>query len=91
MDKQQLEELVDLPDYFIFKIIVDRSDLDLDHFINLAAKALGRAPDVTKKHTRASRGGKYQAHTLHIYVNNMDEIEAVYSAYRGERGVTMVL
>ncbi len=89
--RPNFRDLVELPDDYLFKIIVHPDKVDEARIFQTTSHALMRdlgAPELT---ARPSREGKYRAYSLKIRLETHEELEGLYRAYRAVDGVILVL
>ena len=84
-------ELVELPDFYHFKVIVKPELMDEAGFLKVMDDTLDRDPGKVKLQSRPSKKGNYLSYTLRVFIQQFEEIEAIYEAYRKQPAVVMVL
>jgi len=89
--KPDARDLIELPAFFLFKIIVKDPELTSARLMEMARARLNRELDGARTQTAPSRKGNYQSHSLTIYIEVYEEIEALYQMYSDLEGVVMTL
>ena len=85
----KLEDLVDFPDRFTFRVVAAEADGLADRCGRHVAAAIGRPVEsVTEK---PSSKGNWRAVRVVAVVHSADEIRAAYAALQAEPGVKMLL
>ncbi len=84
-------DMIELPNFFLFKIIVKDLELTGDRLMEMVRETLNRSLDSATFQTSPSRKGNYQSHSLKIHIQVYEEIEALYSMYGSLNGVVMTL
>ena len=87
----QTRDMIPLPDFFSFKVIVKGEGLNENEFLALAQQELARPLGSPELSIRPSRKGNYRAYSLKLFIEAYEEIETLYLAFRNLPDVLMVL
>ena len=90
-DLPTARDMIELPGRYTFKVFVKPEMVSAEQLHQLVESALGRPILGGPTGANDSRTGKYTAHTLEIYMETYEEIEALYLAFKTLDGVVMTL
>ncbi len=91
MSTPDINDLLELPGPFTFKVIVKPELMDQDALLELSRKTLDHELRRLKVKQRASGKGSYVSYTLNMVMQSRDEIDRLYQAYSSHDAVSYVL
>lgn len=91
MNSPEINDLLQLPGPFTFKVIVKPTLIDQDGLLELSRKTLGHELVELKISKRASGKGSYVSYSLKMRMQNREEIDRLYRAYSSHDAVSYVL
>lgn len=84
-----LEDLVEFPSTFTFRVVATSSDGLADRAAALVSDAVGRSHDTVEE--QPSKNGNYRSVRVAVLVESAEEIRAAYAALKTIPGVKMLL
>jgi len=91
MDKKNIEELIELPTVYSFKVIGEASEEYQAAIMAEVEKIRGRTLEEQEYAVRTSAEGKYLSITLKLHVTSLEEIYELYAVLKSNPRTKMVL
>ncbi|NOY22232.1 MAG: DUF493 domain-containing protein [Acidobacteria bacterium] len=85
--KQSIEDLVSFPVDYNFKIMGKTLELDIELLLRRIEAITGRKISRELIRARPSREGKYTSYSVRVFLQEADELTAVYAMLKAENSV----
>jgi len=91
MNSPEIDDLLQLPGPFTFKVIVKPTLMSQERLLELSRKTLGHELVELKVRKRPSGKGSYVSYSLNMHMQSREEIDRLYRAYSSHDAVFYVL
>ena len=89
--KQSIEDLVSFPVDYKFKIMGKSRELDIESLLLRIETLTGRTVSRELVRARPSREGKYTSYSVQVFLQEADELTAIYAMLKNEESVVYYL